>query len=64
MGLFGGYSYKNKKGEVFYLHVSQKKKNIYYFSKDPVDAIDLPFGFEVVESPKTGMPVLRKIGKK
>jgi hypothetical protein len=64
MGLFGGYSYKNKKGEKFYLHMSEKKRNIYYFSKDPAGSIDLPIGYEVVESPRTGLPVLRKIGKK
>ncbi|MBU5690249.1 MAG: hypothetical protein QXM68_04030 [Candidatus Aenigmatarchaeota archaeon] len=63
MGLFGGYSYKNKKGEKYYLHFSEKKK-VYYFSKDPVDSIDLPIGYEVVESPRTALPVLRKIGKK
>ncbi|MEM5766173.1 MAG: hypothetical protein QW423_00850 [Candidatus Aenigmatarchaeota archaeon] len=34
---------------------------IYYFSKDPADAIfDLPPGYEVMENPKTGMPFLRK----
>ncbi|MEM7821821.1 MAG: hypothetical protein QXX38_03370 [Candidatus Aenigmatarchaeota archaeon] len=37
------------------------KSRIYYFSKDPTEAIfNLPPGYEVVENPKTGMPFLRK----
>ncbi|MEM7821651.1 MAG: hypothetical protein QXX38_02470 [Candidatus Aenigmatarchaeota archaeon] len=37
------------------------KAKIYYFSKDPTGAIfNLPYGYEVVENPKTGMPFLRK----
>lgn len=61
MGFFKTYSYKNKKGEIYYLHVWQRdKKRIYHFSRDPIGAIDIPLGYEVVESQKTGMPVLKK----
>ena len=61
MGLFG-FSYENKKKQRYWLH--QKKGRggtiLYYFSKDPNDAIDKPSDFEVVESKTTGLPVLRK----
>ncbi|MEM5853614.1 MAG: hypothetical protein QXG39_00725 [Candidatus Aenigmatarchaeota archaeon] len=63
MGLFGPFVYKSKKtGEKFWLHMMVKgKARIYYFSKDPTNALfDLPPGYEVVENPKTGMPFLRK----
>jgi hypothetical protein len=37
------------------------KVKLYYFSKDPVGALnDLPRGYEVVENPVTGMPFLKK----
>jgi len=65
MGLFEGYSYTNKKGEKFYLHFWVKgAKKIYYFNKEPVGSIDLPFEYEVVENPRNGLPMLRKISRK
>ena len=63
MGIFGPFVYKSKKtGQKYWLHVKTKcKAKIFYFSKDPADAVfDLPFGYEVVENPKTGLPFLRK----
>lgn len=62
MGLFGPYVYKNKRGQKFWLHVKERGKvKLYYFSKDPVGALnDLPRGYEVVENPVTGMPFLKK----
>lgn len=65
MGLFTPYVYKTKKSkkkEKYYLHMKKKGKRIlYYFSKDPTDALrGLPAGYEVVENPNTGLPMLRK----
>jgi hypothetical protein len=63
MGLFGPFVYKSKKtGQKYWLHVKVKgNSKIFYFSKDPANAIfDLPWGYEVVENPKTGLPFLRK----
>jgi len=59
-----GYSYKNKKGEKFWLHAKRGRNGvvIYYFSKDPIDSIPLPPGYIVVEG-KSGLPVLKKFGK-
>ncbi len=67
----GTYSYSNKKGAKYYLHAKvvatvetedgDKESKIYYFSHDSKDAISLPDGFQVVESPKTGLPVLKKL---
>jgi len=66
MGLFDfifGYCYKNKKGEKFWLHrkIGRGGNVIYYFSKEPAGAIALPPGYVVVENPRTGLPVLKKI---
>jgi len=62
LGFFGPYVYKNKKGEKFYLHewTSESGKKLLHFSKDPIGAIDLPAGFEVIENRKTGLPTLKK----
>jgi hypothetical protein len=39
----------------------QGKAKLYYFSKDPVGALNnLPRGFEVIENPRTGFPFLKK----
>ena len=62
MGLLGPYVYKNKKGQKFWLHLKIKGGvKLYYFSRNPVDALSsLPKGYEVVENKLTGMPFLRK----
>lgn len=52
-----GYSYTNRKGQVYYLH---KKGKLYYFSRDPLGAIPLPAGYYVKESEQTGLPILKK----
>lgn len=52
------YEYTNSKGVKYYLHTKGGK--LFYFSKDPTDAIDLPEGMEVSENPKTGLPMIRK----
>ena len=52
-----GYSYTNRKGQVYYLH---KKGKLYYFSRDPLGAISLPAGYYVKENEQTGLPILKK----
>jgi len=64
MGLFsfGPFVYHKKNGPKWYLHVKDRgKTRIYYFSKEPADAINsLPKGFEVAVNKNTGMPYLKK----
>jgi len=58
------FKYKNKKGEIWYLHykIGRGKNVLFYFSKDPLDALEsLPPGYIVVEG-KNGVPFLKKIG--
>jgi len=62
MPLFSPYVYVNKKKEKFYLHVRTRGNRVlYYFSKDPIDALNnLPSGYEVFENEKSNMPMIRK----
>ena len=62
MGFFGPFVFKNKKGKKFWLHMKTKgKSTIYYFSKDPKNAVrDIPKGYIVYEEPRTGLPFLKK----
>lgn len=62
------YSFKNSKGVTYYLHYKDvnlrggKEQRIYYFARDvrsgSLDAV--PAGYKVVETQRTGMPVLKK----
>ncbi len=62
------YSHTNSKGQTYYLHgrvvtlKGGRKQQIYFFAKEVKDgALDsLPEGKEVMENPKTGLPMLRK----
>jgi hypothetical protein len=62
------FSVKSKKtGQTYWLHCKDvrlkstgKIQRIYYFSKDPTGAIDMPTGFKVIESERTGLPLLKK----
>lgn len=63
------YSYTNSKGREYYLHSKNVKlrggdriQTIFYFAPEPrTEAIDeVPEGFKVVESQKTGLPVLKR----
>jgi hypothetical protein len=38
-----------------------KIQRIFFFSKDSSNSIDMPEGYEVIESKKTGLPLLKKI---
>lgn len=62
------YSYKNSKGQTYYLHSKDvtlkngRRQTIYYFARDErsgvLDAV--PAAFKVIETQRTGMPVLKK----
>lgn len=62
------YEYKNSKGVSYFLHskdVSLKGgriQTIYYFARDvrPEALNAVPDGYQVVETAKTGMPILKK----
>lgn len=62
------YSFKNSKGQTYYLHSKDvtlrggRQQTIYYFAREVKDgAIDaVPAGYKVMETKRTGMPVLKK----
>jgi hypothetical protein len=66
------YSYTNSKGQTYYLHTREvtlkngRVQRIYYFARDVRDdAIEsVPAAYQVVETKRTGMPVLKKKDKK
>ena len=62
-----GYSHKNSKGKTYYLHSKDvtlrggRQQTIYYFAGDErSNACDLPAGKKVVESERTGLPLIKK----
>lgn len=62
------YSHTNSKGQTYYLHSKEvtlrggRKQRIYYFGKEAKEgAVDaIPEGYIVIESAKTGLPILKK----
>lgn len=62
------FSYTNKKGVKYYLHFKDvtlrggRKQRIYFFARDErEDSLDkVPDGYKVIETERTGMPVLKK----
>ena len=66
------FSHTNSKGRTYYLHgkvvtlKGGRQQMIYYFAKEVKEfALDeLPDDREVMESPRTGLPILRKKIKK
>lgn len=62
------YSYTNSKGQTYYLHTREvtlkngRVQTIYFFARDvragSMDSV--PAGYQVVETSRTGMPVLKK----
>ena len=62
------YAHTNSRGNTYYLHErvrelkGGKKVSLYFFAKEVKDgSIDgLPDGYKVVESEKTGLPMLKK----
>ena len=63
-----GFSHKNTRGVTYFLHgrsrtaASGKTVTLYFFAKaSGAGAIEaLPSGYNVVESEKTGLPILKK----
>lgn len=62
------YSYTNKKGQAYYLHSREVKlkngrlQRIFFFARDVREGslAEVPAGYQVVETSRTGMPVLKK----
>ncbi len=62
------YAYKNSKGQTYYLHTRKvtlkngREQQIYFFARDIRDGAldDVPAPYMVVETKRTGMPVLKK----
>jgi hypothetical protein len=62
------FSYTNSKGQSYYLHKKDvtlkngRQQTIYFFARDVRDgSMDkVPAGYTVVETQRTGMPVLKK----
>ena len=62
------YSYTNAKGQTYYLHTKEvtlkngKIQRIYFFARDvrPGSLPAVPAGYEVMETKRTNMPVLKK----
>lgn len=62
------FSYTNSKGQTYYLHKKDvtlkngRAQTIYFFARDVRDgSLDaVPGGYTVVETSRTGMPVLKK----
>ena len=62
------FSYTNKKGQTYYLHTRDvtlkngRVQTIYFFAREIRDgSLDaVPAGYMVVETARTGMPVLKK----
>lgn len=62
------FSFKNSKGVTYYLHYKDvtlrggRQQRIYFFAREVrANALDsVPTGYKVVETERTGMPVLKK----
>lgn len=62
------YSYTNSKGQTYYLHTRDvtlkngRVQTIYFFARDVRDGSlsAVPVAYQVVETSRTGMPVLKK----
>lgn len=62
------YQFTNSKGVRYYLHYKDvnlkggRRQRIYYFARDVRSGAldDVPAGFKVIETERTGMPILKK----
>lgn len=62
------FSYTNAKKQIYYLHAKDvtlkngKKQRIFFFARDirPGSLDAVPAGYEVMETSRTNMPVLKK----
>ncbi len=65
------FSYTNSKGQVYYLHAKDvtlkngRVQRIFFFARDVRDgSLDaVPAGYEVMETKRTSMPVLKRSSK-
>lgn len=65
------FSYTNAKGQQYYLHTKEvtlkngRVQRIYFFARDIRDgALEaVPAGYEVMETKRTNMPVLKRSNK-
>lgn len=65
------FAHTNKKGQTYYLHTREvtlkngRVQRIYFFARDVRDDVmyELPAGMEVMETQRTGMPVLKRSDK-
>jgi hypothetical protein len=61
------FSHRNSRGQTYYLHTREVRlrggriQRIFFFSKDPSGSIDMPEGYKVIESKRTGLPLLKKV---
>jgi hypothetical protein len=71
MADMNAYAYKNSKGQTYYLHTREvtlkngRVQRIYFFARDIRDGAlqEVPAGYQVVETERTGMPVLKRAAK-
>ena len=56
------YQHTNSRGQTYWLHMRKGKggATLFFFSKDSSESIDLPEAFNVVENPRTGLPLVKK----
>ena len=62
------YEFTNSKGVMYYLHFKDvnlkggRIQRIYYFARDIREGAldDVPEAFKVIETERTGMPILKK----
>jgi hypothetical protein len=62
------YEFTNSKGVKYYLHYKDvnlkggRQQRIYFFARDvrPGSLDEVPAGFKVIETERTGMPILKK----
>jgi hypothetical protein len=62
------YEFTNSKGVTYYLHFKDvnlkggRVQRIYFFARDirPGSLDEVPAGYRVVETQRTGMPILKK----
>jgi hypothetical protein len=62
------YEFTNSKGVKYYLHYKDvnlkggRVQRIYFFARDvrPGSLDDVPAGYRVMETERTGMPILKK----
>ena len=65
------YAYTNSKGRTYYLHTREvtlkngRVQRIFFFARDVRDGAleEVPAGYQVIETKRTGMPVLKKAVK-